>query len=104
MTAFLILIVLVGAAVGQEAVDWTTGKAFESAARRSGISVYWEQAPLKRQLTALSLNQRVAVHLDRRVDPEQRIDWQAADLTLEQFLWDLGERDQLGVAQVGNLF
>ncbi|MFN9750072.1 MAG: hypothetical protein ACK57U_01655 [Planctomycetota bacterium] len=88
----------------QDSTEWATGKTFESAARRSSVSVFWEQAPLRPQLQALSRNQRVAILLDRRVDPTQKIDWRSRDLNLEQFLWELGADQTLGVTQVGDLF
>lgn len=95
-TAFFLLF-------AQESTEWATGKAFESAARRDSVSVFWEQAPLRSQLQALSRSQRVAILLDRRIDPGQKIDWQSRDLSLEQFLWDLGEQQELGVTQIGSL-
>lgn len=89
---------------GQESTEWASGKAFENAARRASVSVFWEQAPLKSQLLALARNQRVAILLDRRVDPGRKIDWRSRDLNLEQFLWELGAEQELGVAQIGDLF
>lgn len=108
MTAFRVYLIAIFlwplASVGQESPEWLTGKKLEQAARRSPIFVNWQQVPLHSQLHALSRNLHIPLLLDRRVDPSQLVDRQDRDLTFEQFLWSLGEKENLGVCQVGDLY
>jgi hypothetical protein len=89
---------------GQETPQWLSGKKLEQAASRSPIFVNWQQVPLHSQLQALSRNLHIALLLDRRVDPSQLVDRQDRDLTFKQFLWALGQKENLGVCQVADLY
>jgi hypothetical protein len=108
MTAFRVFLIAIFccplSSLGQESLQWLTGKKLEQAARRSPIFVNWQQVPLHSQLHALSRSLQVPLLLDRRVDPSQLVDRQDRGLTFEQFLWSLGEKENLGVCQVGDLF
>ena len=108
MIAFrvFLLVIFCGplSAFGQESPQWLSGKKLEQAAKRSPIFVNWQQVPLHSQLHALSRNLKIAILLDRRVDPSQLVDRQDRDLTFEQFLWSLAEKEPLGVCQVGDLY
>lgn len=103
MPAFSLLCSLLLISLAQQPDEWATGQAFERAVRGSTVSVFWEQAPLKSQLQLLARNQQVAVLLDRRIDPGRKIDWRGRELNFEQFLWQVGEEQQLGVTQVGDM-
>jgi hypothetical protein len=108
MTAFRVFLLAIFCCplptLGQESQQWLTGKKLEQAARRSPIFVNWQQVPLHSQLHALSRNLQIPLLIDRRVDPSQLVDRQDRDLTFEQFLWSLGEKENLGVCQVGDLY
>lgn len=108
MTAFRLFLLAIFccpiSSFGQETPQWLSGKKLEQAASRSPIFVNWQQVPLHSQLHALSRNLHIAILLDRRVDPSQLVDRQDRDLTFEQFLWSLGEKQNLGVCQVTDLY
>lgn len=104
MTSWLAIFVLFLAVERPADTEWLTGAAWEKAARQNAVGANWTQAPLGPQLAAFARAQRIAIALDRRVDPTQRVDLQVSGVTLEQFLWKLAEPRGLGVVQVGDLF
>jgi len=82
------------------ATDWVTGARLQKRlARPLGIS--WSDNPLRQALHGLSRAQRVAVLIDRRVDPGQKLDLQFDDLPLEAALREIAQSCQLGVSVLG---
>ncbi len=72
-------------ASGQQPATWKTGAAFTRQLRQEvGIPV--ARAPVRELLNRLSQAYGTAVFLDRRIDPDQTIDFTATDLPLEA-LW-----------------
>lgn len=102
--ASTLLAMLFSLLLSQQSTDWSSGREFETAARRTTIGVNWQLAPLKAQLLALSRNQQVAVLIDRRIDPGQLMNRQISGISFEQLLWAIASEQGLGVAQVGDLF
>ncbi len=84
----------------QDQIDWRIGVAFHQKLA-SRVSVTWEDNPLIDGLQALSRSQRVAVFLDRRVDPERRVSTSAVDVTLQDALRQIARETGLGVGYVG---
>jgi len=68
------------------------------------MGVYWSDTPLREAVYNLARSRRVAVLLDRRVDPNQRIDLQLQDVSVEAILRHVAASRRLGVSRVGPLF
>jgi hypothetical protein len=79
---------------------WKTGAEFETQLN-SLVGIRWAANPLRRALSTLAHHQGVAILLDRRVDPDQEIDFSAQNTELRQVLERLSEQLGLGVCQVG---
>lgn len=68
------------------------------------VSLKWENVPLGTALGRLSRAADVAIHLDRRVDPSQRVALDARDATAESVLAELARDHPFGVTNVGPLW
>ena len=79
---------------------WRTGAELERQLD-APVGVRWGANPLRAALTNLARNQQVAVFLDRRVDPDQPVDFVLDDVPLRELLQRLAEHLQLGVGRVG---
>jgi hypothetical protein len=84
-------------------VAWLTGEKLRVALDQK-IGVTWANIPLRRALTSLSKSQQVAILLDRRVDPDQKIELTFDDVALDIALKRIAERAKIGVGQVGSVF
>ena len=92
------------AAAGDAApTPWLTGTALQDQLARP-VDVYWSDTPLREAVYNLSRSRRVAVLLDRRVDPDQRIDLQLKDVSAEAILRQVAKSRRLGVSRLGPLF
>jgi hypothetical protein len=68
------------------------------------VSITWSSrsgAPLRQALNSLGEDQRIAILLDRRVDPDQKIEFVSDDLSLDATLKRIAKRLSIGVGQVG---
>ena len=97
LTAATLVGVLPTVAVG--AGNWLVSAALQKQLRRE-ISVVWAGTPLRRTLDGLSQTQRVAVLIDRRVDPDQKVDLKLDDVPLAAALHDVARSRDLGVSIV----
>ena len=79
------------------ATAWLTGNRLQKRlARPVGIS--WSGNRLRKALDSLSRAQQVAVLIDRRVDPGQKLELQLNELPLEATLHEIARRQELGVS------
>ncbi len=79
-------------------VAWRSGAAFEEELA-SPIGVHWTESPLRRAVTRLSQERRIALFLDRRIDPDQKVDLSIQNLLpLEEVLNRLAEEHGFAVA------
>lgn len=95
-----------GFASGEEPpTTWLTGEKLRlqldqpvsiNSSTRSGV-------PLRQALAKLSQSERVAILLDRRVDPDQKIEFTFGDASLDATLKLLASRLSIGVARVGSV-
>ena len=60
-------------AAGQQSMDFATGADFARRLRQP-VQISWSQSPLRPSLERLAQTQRVAVFLDRRLDPQRPLD------------------------------
>ncbi|HTN77310.1 MAG TPA: hypothetical protein VL096_18755 [Pirellulaceae bacterium] len=89
--------VLFSAAPAAETAPLKTGTAFrQELADPAGIS--WTQPPLRSALTSLREAKGVAIVLDRRVDPEQLVEFNSDNAPLDDALKQLATRLKLGVS------
>lgn len=89
-----------GAEAEAERVDWKVdGKLRQQL--QLPADVVWREKPLRDGLINLSRRQQVAVFLDRRVNPDQRVDFTGQNLSLAQLFAALAIQQELAVGQVG---
>jgi hypothetical protein len=84
----------------EEPIAWLTGEKLKSQLEQK-VGATWEGIPFRRAITSLSRSQRVAILLDRRVDPDEKVDLSFTDVTLDAALELIAGKKQVGVAQVG---
>ena len=79
-----------------QSIVWKTGPEFQKQVAQS-TGVTWKGNPFRRALNRLAETQQIAVLLDRRVDPERKIDFAASDISLRSVFDAIGKQEQLGV-------
>jgi len=79
-----------------------TGREFEAALRRT-LSADWQDVPLRELLRRLEQSQRVAILLDRRMDPETRLTLHVARLPFLQAVEQVAGHVGAKAAAVGNV-
>ncbi len=84
----------------EDASSWRTGEDFRRQLD-STVGFQWEASPIREGLRGLATNQRVAIWLDRRVDPEYEVDLAVSDSTLDEALQRVGSSIGGGVSYVG---
>jgi hypothetical protein len=67
------------------------------------VSLQWERVTLRQAIGTLSRTQRVAVLIDRRVDPDQLIKFEANQVSLEKLFDQLAESLGIGASRLGNV-
>ncbi|MGI9517031.1 MAG: hypothetical protein ACR2NP_08305 [Pirellulaceae bacterium] len=67
------------------------------------ITASWQSNQLGDTLQNLRTSQRIGIFLDRRVDPNQPIFYQANDAPLGQIIYELAEQTGCGVYWMGNV-
>ncbi|MEX0819199.1 MAG: hypothetical protein WD070_06390 [Pirellulaceae bacterium] len=86
----------------QDPVEWRTGEDFRQQLE-SEIGFQWESSPIRQGLQGLAANQRVAIWLDRRVDPGHELDLAVQDSTLDEGLQRVASAIGGGVSYVGSV-
>ncbi len=71
-------------------IEWLTGKEVDEAGGLA-FSLRWTGMPLGERLRLMSARKRIAVFIDRRVDPSIPVTLELSNVTFEQFLWRLAE-------------
>ncbi|MEX2138490.1 MAG: STN domain-containing protein [Pirellulales bacterium] len=87
-------------AADDRAVAWHSAEALRRQLEQP-VSISWSGVPLRRAVQNLARSQRVAILLDRRVDPDQEIELAATDIPLEEALSRIAAKLNLGVSRVG---
>jgi hypothetical protein len=80
--------------------NWLSGEALQDALAKK-VGVAWSNIPLRRALESLSNSQRVAVMLDRRVDPDQKIELAFDNVSLQEALQRIALRLDVGMTVIG---
>jgi hypothetical protein len=83
-------------------VDWRTGADFQ---RQLGstTSVEWRGAELRQRFQHLAATHRVAVFLDRRIDPDQEFDFSLSGVSLEELLRQAAQHVGAQTTRLGSL-
>ena len=81
--------------------SWRTGAALERHWQAPVRMVRWVSNPLRDALESLASTQQVAMFLDRRVDPDRRIDFSSQDEPLSPLLGRLAAELDLGMCRIG---
>jgi hypothetical protein len=68
---------------------------------RAIVHLEWAEVELRDGLSKLAADQGVCLFLDRRVDPGQKVTFQAGGIPLEELLQRLALQLRLGIAQIG---
>lgn len=69
----------------------------------AAVGITWASSPLRPALVSLAQSQGVAVFLDRRVDPDQEVDFSIRDLPLRDLFQSLADHLALGTCRVGSV-
>lgn len=99
------LLLTAASAVGasaQDNVQWRTEAELDQQLERL-VDLTWDDVPLRDGLGSLAASQRVAIFLDRRIDPDQLISLKVSDERLEQVLQRVALLAEAGVARVGDV-
>lgn len=83
-----------------EPISWKRGADFINQ-WESVTGVSWSGNPCRAALRNLAISQRTAIYLDRRIDPDQQLTLQAADITLDELCQRIAQRASMGVCRVG---
>jgi hypothetical protein len=96
----LVLLLAFPAALPAGAGVWRTGAAMETELQEP-IDLALSEAPLRKALGDLSLRRRVAVFVDRRVDPDRLLNVDVRDMPLEKALRQIAQSHGLGLTFLG---
>jgi hypothetical protein len=88
------------AARAEPPTAWLTGVALQKRLAQP-VDVYWSGTPLRQAVTRLSRTERVAVLIDRRVDPGQECNLKRSRLPLGTVLEDIAASQGLGLSWLG---
>jgi hypothetical protein len=92
-----------GSAVAADAPHWATGTNLQRKLATDKVSIQWAGNPLRRAIRSLSQAVQVAILIDRRVDPDQKLDLSLKDVPLGAALQAIAGRLDLGVSRLGNV-
>lgn len=103
LAAALAMLLCAPAAAGEPNLQWRTGG---DLARQLALpmGLHWQGVPLREALRGLAETQRVAIFLDRRVDPSRPARLDLQDVSLKEALARIAASQKLGVAQLGPVF
>jgi hypothetical protein len=79
---------------------WLAGDALKQALTQR-VAVAWSNVAARRAIEDFSRTQRVAVVLDRRIDPDQKIELSFGDVSLAEAFQRVASRMDVGTATVG---
>ena len=82
---------------------WLTGAALRDRLSQPAEDIYWKDAPLRAALTRYCRAQRVALLIDRRVDPDRRISFSLGGTSLGEAFERIAKHLGLGLSLPGPL-
>jgi hypothetical protein len=81
-------------------IAWRSGTTLQKELAQP-VDLFWSGLPLRRAITDLSHSRRVAVLIDRRVDPGQELEMTVSGMPLEEVLGQIADHRQLGLSWLG---
>jgi len=106
------LIIVVGLTVaahvlvcGDESVGgefWATGTSLRHRLNRQ-VDILWTNTPLRRAIEGLAHAHQVAILIDRRVDPDQKLSLSLKGVSLESAFQEIARQCGLGVSRLGDV-
>jgi hypothetical protein len=81
---------------------WATGPELQRRLAQP-VDILWSNNPLRGAMASLSRVRQVAILMDRRVDPGQRVDLRVQDVPMESALRTIAERCGLGISRLGSV-
>lgn len=97
---FLTAFVTGHASMAAEKVNWRSAAEVRQELETQ-IGINWPNNPLKNSLGNLSRARRVAIWLDRRIDPDQQVKFEAKDVVFRDALRSLAGELNAGICLVG---
>src|SRR5581483_7227994 len=94
---------LAGSVAVAQQPAWKTGAAFTRQLRENVEYVAWQDRALRDGLDRLSQTYGVAIFLDRRIDPDQKLDFTARELPLEAVWQQLAAAAHAETAVIGSV-
>jgi len=85
-----------------DALHWATGAAFERTLAEN-VNIRWTNVPLRRAIRHLSEAKHAAILIDRRVDPDQKLNVTLENVPLGAAMQTIARDLGLGVARLGNV-
>jgi|GEM_PF-2209655 len=107
LTIALALLACQGHAIGcqqNRPTQWLAGEKLVKASTSPTFSMTWMEAELRTELQMASRNTGIAVLVDRRLDPGQKISLALQNVSFEQFLWNIAEQSGAGVIRLDTLY
>lgn len=84
--------------------SWLTGRTLQTRLDTVVPKQFWagvRQAPLRKAIQTVATTQRVAILVDRRVDPDRPLDLSLSDMTVGDLLHRIAEDRGLGLTRLG---
>ena len=88
---------------GHQIVEWHTGKQLDRF-NELALSAWWTEAEFGDRLRSFSQTQKIAIFLDRRIDPSIVTNLSMSDVTKEQFLWTAATQFNVGVCRIEDFY
>lgn len=79
-----------------------TGKKLDLRLKKT-VSVSCTESPLAQRVRAFATANDIAIFIDRRIDPELKVNIQRANVTIEQLLLDIASELSIGMCQLDDL-
>jgi hypothetical protein len=83
--------------------EWRTGHSLNQQLQQP-ISAAWAAVPFRSRLISFANQQRVAIFVDRRLDPATPTSLSLRNVTVEQFLWAIAEQHDWGVCRLDDFY
>jgi len=91
-----------GVADTADSTHWATGTVLQKRLNEQ-LVILRVNNPLRKAIRQISQAYRVAILIDRRVDPDQKLDVSLKDVSLESALQTIARRLGLGTSRLGNV-
>jgi hypothetical protein len=96
------MLLICGFAVGGSATEWLTGTSLTQHLSEP-VDLVWSENPVREAINSLARVHKVAVLLDRRIDPRRKITLALKQTPLDESLTAIAMASNLGVALAGSV-